>query len=253
MCTRCELGKYTYIVNSDCYKCPYDQWMHGVRESITFCMQCPPHTYQRQDGRQCVSCEAGKISDAEFQLCPAGMSSVQDTPCQNCNPGTFSPIAGTPSCQQSSAGKFQNASAGQSCHNASGYVSASGAMLLNTFLLQEQYSVVFLGVQLARQEESWEHCVLCVAGKCKNSAGSAECKDCVAGKYSTVVGAGSDLCQACPVNSVSMEGRDEFVDCQCNSGSTGANRGSCVLSRCIARKYKTNTGGAECTNCVAGK
>jgi len=126
-------------------------------------------------------------------------------------------------------------------------------MLLNTFLLQEQYSVVFLGLQLARQEESWEHCVLCVAGKCKNSAGSAECKDCVAGKYSTVVGAGSDLCQACPVNSVSMEGRDEFVDCQCNSGSTGANRGSCVLSRCIARKYKTNTGGAECTNCVAGK
>ena len=94
-------------------------------------------------------------------------------------------------------------------------------------------------------------CMSCVAGKYKNITGSAECTDCIAGKYSTVVIAISDICQACPLNSVSASASDEITDCMCNVGWTGSG-GEAPCSACIAGTYKSSIGSNACENCIAG-
>jgi hypothetical protein len=50
--------------------------------------------------------------------------------------------------------------------------------------------------------------------------GSDACIACGSGKYSTTVGATSDVCQACSTNSDALEGSNELTDCICNAGYT---------------------------------
>ena len=54
--------------------------------------------------------------------------------------------------------------------------------------------------------------------KYKIKTGSDACTDCGSGKYSTTVGATSDVCQACPANSNAPEGSNEDTDCECDAG-----------------------------------
>jgi len=70
-------------------------------------------------------------------------------------------------------------------------------------------------------------------------------------QYSTVVGATSNVCQSCPLESTSAEASGEKTDCVCNSGSTGPDGETCT--DCIAGKYKNATGDAACTNCLTGQ
>jgi len=126
-------------------------------------------------------------------------------------------------------------------------------------------------------------CTACVAGKYKDTAGSAEClacpsssaslsdgsdsvtdcrcnagytgnnggacTACVAGKYKDTVGPAD--CLDCPSSdSTSTAGSDNVTDCECNAGYTGNNGGAC--SACVAGKYK-DSGSAECSSCPAGE
>jgi len=82
-----------------------------------------------------------------------------------------------------------------------------------------------------------EQCILCVAGKCKNSTGSAECTNCTTGKYSSVVGAVSDVCQSCSITAYSPEGSSSQDACVCGVG---------VSQKIYALPTITCTGGCLC-------
>ena len=74
------------------------------------------------------------------------------------------------------------------------------------------------------------------------------CALCVAGKYKTVVGAGSLACTTCPANSHSPgEGATAVTACLCNAGFTGPDGGGCAA--CAAGKYKAATGSEACSSC----
>jgi len=94
-------------------------------------------------------------------------------------------------------------------------------------------------------------CRICVAGKFKVTRGISECSQCVTGKYSTAVGAVSDVCQMCPADSMSPVSSVQSSNCVCNPGFTGPNGGTCV--KCVAGKYKIESGDAACTNCLTGQ
>ena len=93
-------------------------------------------------------------------------------------------------------------------------------------------------------------CTACVAGKYKDTVGSAECSDCPAGKYGDTVG--SAECSDCPSSDfTSAVGSDDVTDCECNAGYTGPDGVSCTA--CVAGKFKPSEGPAPCIQCTAGK
>jgi hypothetical protein len=91
-------------------------------------------------------------------------------------------------------------------------------------------------------------CANCEGGTWKSAQGSAECTECVAGKYSTTLAA-IDLstCLDCPTNSNSSAKSDSILKCTCNPGATGPDGTACAL--CSAGTYKSTQGSMECTKC----
>ena len=101
-------------------------------------------------------------------------------------------------------------------------------------------------------------CKLCAAGKYKDITGSAACSAC--NKPSTTVGANSDSCEACPVNSGNLSTTHGY--CICDQGfrpsmSVGSNLGfsagsGVYCNDCPLGTYKVITD-QTCLNCEAGK
>jgi hypothetical protein len=59
----------------------------------------------------------------------------------------------------------------------------------------------------------------------------------------------SSACTDCPANSISPVGSTVSTSCQCNTGYTGADGGTCTA--CLASTYKTGVGSATCSACPA--
>ena len=57
-----------------------------------------------------------------------------------------------------------------------------------------------------------------------------------------------DGCYDCPIHSGSIMGSNRMIDCKCNPGATGGDGRGCSL--CVAGKYKTMTGSAQCIDCT---
>ena len=94
-------------------------------------------------------------------------------------------------------------------------------------------------------------CVKCVAGKYKESAGSADCTLCAESTYSSVAGATSmSTCVACAGTAFSPAGSASSTSCQCNAGYTGPNGGACT--QCASGSYKGAAGPASCDSCPSG-
>jgi len=89
------------------------------------------------------------------------------------------------------------------------------------------------------------------AGKYKTSTGNALCSVCAAGTYSGEVGATSNLCINCPIDSNSNDTSITKTNCICNAGSSSPDGGPCV--KCVAGKYKVEPGPSEGTLCEIRK
>ena len=79
-----------------------------------------------------------------------------------------------------------------------------------------------------------------------------DCRDCIAGKYSTALAANSSsTCVACPNHTFSLSGTDNITGCICNQGYFGPDGQECVA--CAAGKFKDVNGSADTTtqDCVA--
>jgi len=72
---------------------------------------------------------------------------------------------------------------------------------------------------------------------------------CVKGQYSTVIGATSDVCQGCPMNSYGPEVSNRQTACTCHAGFSGFKVGSCT--ECTAGKYKNTMSNNASEACSA--
>jgi len=95
-------------------------------------------------------------------------------------------------------------------------------------------------------------CSMCNAGTYKMGRNDERCSVCTANQYSTKVGAISDVCQPCPVNSLSLPGSSNVSACLCSAGWTRPFiGGQCV--QCGAGKFKASVGDDQCKMCSVGK
>ncbi len=76
----------------------------------------------------------------------------------------------------------------------------------------------------------------CAAGSYSASAGSTECKLCTSGKYSTAIGAVTDICTSCTAGKY----------------STGIGAITDICISCSSGKYATQIGAGNCTSCSDG-
>jgi hypothetical protein len=73
------------------------------------------------------------------------------------------------------------------------------------------------------------------------------CTACVAGKYKSA--SGSSGCEDCPADSSSpAQSSTALAECTCNAGGSGPDGGPCTA--CVAGKYKSAGGTADCTDCT---
>jgi hypothetical protein len=100
-------------------------------------------------------------------------------------------------------------------------------------------------------------CTDCEAGKWSDTyPDSSKCHACVAGKYSTVVGAQSiETCLDCVAGKYSAAlGASNINTClNCEAGKYSEIEGAAVCTACEAGKFKTLPESAVCTECVRGK
>ena len=155
--------------------------------------------------------------------CPSGTSSVFVSGFKNisncwCAPGSYYQVSSS-LCVSCEPGKFWEAGQCSACP-VSTYSSVSGAL----------------------------NCTACPAGTYSDGAGLSVCKGCPVDTYSMTVGAsGGGVCMSCPVNALSVTATSTLSGCICNVGSTGPDGGPCAV--CVAGKYKSVNGSAECTMC----
>ena len=159
-----------------------------------------------------------------------------------CNAGYLGANSGT--CTARPGGMYRPASDGQICKKCPEFLdSREGSTMLANCVCDIQDPIPDAVACTVRAcapgltGPSPEQCILCVAGKCKNSTGSAECTNCTTGKYSSVVGAVSDVCQSCSITAYSPEGSSSQDACVCGVG---------VSQKIYALPTITCTGGCLC-------
>ena len=209
------------------------------------CQPCSAGKYLLAGANQCSNCPSNADSPVRSTLltqcvCNAGYSGTNGNTCTAC-----------------AGGKYKTHSGSAICIDCPPF---SNSPLASTVITQCSCNVGYAGPAggtcalpkcgAGSTGPDGGPCV-CVAGKYKSNTGTAECMDCEAGKYSNVIGATSNLCQACRSNSVSAIASDEVTDCMCNAGWTGSG-GDEPCSACIAGTYKSSIGSEACENCIAG-
>ena len=229
-----------YVQDNMCY-CD-----DGYVFSGTACVPCEADTYRAPDALTCVGCPdfsnsvsaANTIFDCKCNfglqhnsvgqcVCPLGFEFDQAPPtCVLCEVGYYRESVDDAECLQCPADSWANATGS----------SARSACLCN---------VGFTGADGGP-------CTACVAGKYKNTTGSALCEDCGTGKYSGQVGAETEsVCTICPDAASSPAGSTLQEHCRCNLGYTGSDGGPC--DPCIPGTYKAEAGSAQCVACAEGK
>ena len=97
-----------------------------------------------------------------------------------------------------------------------------------------------------------ENLCQCMPGYFNPDGGSAvdACQPCVVGTYKATF-ANQLACDACPEHSTTVgEAHDEYADCVCEAGYTGADASNCAP--CAAGTYKSAVGSEACTPCFTG-
>ena len=184
-----------------------------VHVDLTIADQCPEYS----------SAAAGSSGHTNC-TCNAGSTQRDAGICMRCMPGTYKNATGSTPCAvcPANSNSSEGSTSNTACQCNPGFTGFNGGT-----------------------------CTQCDAGKFKIGTGEAVCTNCSSGQYSTTIGATSDVCQGCQVNSNSPSSSDEHTDCICNAGFTGADGGHCP--ECAAGKFKNETGDSACTECLQGQ
>jgi len=229
----CRLGSYN--ANAGCTECstaacPVDQYRQQCQEGATtnsVCVSCTTSACPAGQYREmcleglatadavCVPCTnapdcsgsstpptyTSSGSPVHSNNCaweaPSGFRGARpnvyakDT-CSICSLGTFSAASGLGECSQRVSGTYQ---------------AEKGSVVCNACPANSHSPVQSTASTACTCNVGWTGpngggtCTKCVAGKYKIATGDAACASCLVGKYSTLVGATSNVCQACPTNS----------------------------------------------------
>ena len=193
------------------------------------CAACPPGYYKDWHGEgACLPCTAGKYS----------VETARNSDCILCNGGKYSDslgATGESTCQDCPSRSHSQAGASslEDCICNAGYAGSNGtcsACPPGTYKRLNGSSV----------------CLSCPPGSYSTIEGSISCELCAAGQYSSDIGASADVCESCPINSMSQPGSGSIADCLCNAGYTGAD-GNCAA--CQPGTYKEVQGAEACVLC----
>ena len=237
VCSACIAGKYKTATGAAlCDLCAVDTFSTVIAKTTSDCTQCS--NINRLNFITDGTTGQDELTDCK---CEPGYTGVDGETCYGCVAGKYKTTAGSVDCTLCGQGKFSTATA-----------SATGAVCLNC----PTNSNAPLGSSAAAGctcdagytgPGGLVACSVCLAGTFKVATGPAACSICPADWYSTAVGATSDTCQTCPANSMSSAGSSLESQCVCKPGYTGPNGGPCIA--CVAGKFKTTSGTAECTDC----
>ena len=272
-----DLRLYTRLLNAAELQWLYSPCDAGLAyDEDTYSCGCPPGYIPT--GANCTACLPGKYRMTAATACTdcavntyssvSGASSIST--CSSCVLYSSSPMASTSinacSCNPGAtgngtwctlcvAGKYKNASGSALCDEcpANMYSTSIGANTASVCLSCPGNS----SSPSSSSTSSVCRCLIgftgpdggvcnsCVAGKYKNTSGSATCTNCAGGSFSASVGAST--CSSCAESFSSTAGSSV---CQCAAGYGVMSDGTCAL--CEAGKFKGAIANANCTSCAAG-
>ena len=257
-CTTCAAGKYKPPEEVQCSVCLIKHYCAGG-----VAIACDVNSHTDPQDRHDASAPRDCLCNAGYSHRPNSPDPIQPGPenvCHACTPGFYSESAGAVQCSPCGAGLYSPSNASLSAGNCQQCApdSFSGAGERECTACPDNTQAPagsgLLGDCICKPGFTGADGVMCSAcppGGYKTAAGSAECTNCAAGKFSTVVNASSDTCEPCPAHSNAPEGSAAESACTCNAGAKGTGGGpTCVL--CVAGTYSESQGAAVCDNCASG-
>lgn len=242
-CDACQAGQYMLDTGA-CATCPGGQYTN--MEGMYFCDRCFPGLYADQPGSdqceqcpigrhadesglsQCKGCQAGKYADAvghsQCKGCPAGQYGDQkartsEGDCKECPTGRYADVPGHSQCEDCPAGFYMDRVGQLACTECT--------------------------AGRASADVGREVCELCPAGSWSDGAKDLleECQVCLEGKWSSLVGAESELaCKHCPHGKCGGEGLAAEEGCQ-----------TCEVDKdgycCPDGQFSQRSVDAKCTPC----
>ena len=187
------------------------------------CESCPAGKFQSSVGqRDCVTCAIGKYqrekgADACID-CSTGryQDAEQQATCKPCEAGQSAQTEGSSACKPCPEGRYQDQSAQPECK------SCTPSCPSGTYLNKD-----------ACGGQSKPNCKDCPAGK-YSTMGETSCKECAEGKFQDQVA--QDTCEQCP--------KGKYA---------GASAGQKDCKKCEAGKFQDEMAKFECKSCAAGQ
>ena len=292
-CSPCQPGSYKNVTGSSpCLKCAPGSYQNA--QAAHNCTLCQSGSFLGGFGAifesNCSACPAGKtskqgVSDLSNCTCTQGYSGPDgEAVCVACTNGTFKSEMGSGACIACEAGTYQEMVASSactlcpsgkylpvegskslaSCRDCPANTNTSaGSPLVETCLCNPGYGVTMDERCEAclpgtfKSSNAKDSCSDCPAGSFTdaNSIASTVCSLCIAGTFSSRVGASSpDVCTACVNFSSSPEGS---LACKCNEGYTGPSENvqqpGYYCTACAPGVYKDFVGDEACSPCAIGK
>ena len=295
-CKTCTFGTFSSDANTACQACAIGRYNDDSINTAFACKSCGKGTISPAANTPCTACTTGRrqhktISqkygsvcekceqgtkfvsiDQPCESCQAGFSTNDGDDCVLCAAGKFAPNERSAVCDDCAAGTYlpESHKVRIECFNCgdgngeTGAISCSGC-LLGRYTLDHgttcidcdpgKFSVggsisscktcpvgFYASVKAAV-------CQFCLAGTYSTTLGAgsiSSCVACVAGKYSVVLGSStSDSCQDCPVGTFNTaSGGDHISSCKdCAVGQFSEQRGnSLACSSCVVGYFIPNRG-----------
>jgi hypothetical protein len=270
----CDCKTYAcHCYTSDCNCYDYDchcQYQWGVKISCERCRSCATcqtcqsctSCYGKCTGEACTvfECPANSESGTAPRndeitdcTCIAGTTGPDGGPCTSCAAGKYKDTRGSDKCRSCLAGKHVqstgSASPSACLWCAAGKYSDEGAPSC-TDCPSGKYSTTSVG------NNAIESCLPCARGTYAPEAGTTECSECVAGKFSDSLGASNmSACRDCaPGKYVSTIGSGSADDCAaCGAGKHSKTSGATSINTCIDCPKGTHSmSSATFCDCDAG-
>ena len=247
-CT-CNVG-YSGPDGDSCTECMSGQYKESTGSAV--CTNCGAGTYSTTGGASasstCIACPSNSNSPVESPAlasctCNAGYWGSDGGPCTACLAGTVKTSTGSANCTDCGSGTYSTATAATVCTRCGvgSYSAAVSASATSTCITCPSNSnspagstvLTHCACNAGFTGPNGETCTACVAGKHKESAGSANCIACAAGKYSVIHGSLSvSTCLNCPPGTyLDTESNDALSDCiACAAGIDIFHRSKCHIN-----------------------
>ena len=243
-CVTCEAGKY--YLNKTCVDCPEHSMSRNASLNISGCI-CNVG-YEGNSDSSCSICSSGtyRLHEEKCMSCPAGKTSeAGSSVCVSCTSGTYlsNTLDSCVSCPEYSTSAVESRDISACVCNA-GYTRGI-----------DQFCIACAAGKYRGNEVNCTACamntfstggaVACSACELGSFSllGSNNCTSCPSGTYRTT----QDICTNCLINTYSESGAVACI--ACTEGTYSLN-GSSNCTVCAAGKYR-NTGNT-CTDCSAG-